>query len=248
MQIFPNPWQPPPPNVVLRSDEVHLWRVNLDGAFAPLTFDEAILSADEIARANKFRFSPDRERFVRTRTALRSILAPYTLLARENIKFCYPRNGKPELAAEQNRIGLEFNTSHSQDFAIIGVSAGRRVGVDVERYRILEFLDIARRYFSDSEYRQLSVLSPDQLQKNFFACWTRKEAFLKALGEGIGVLLPQVSITVAYSEAPKLIEFQADPDAPLQWSLIDVRVHEDYAAALAFERGPIEVRHWNFRE
>ncbi|HZQ20700.1 MAG TPA: 4'-phosphopantetheinyl transferase superfamily protein [Terriglobales bacterium] len=164
------------------------------------------------------------------------------------IRFFYQPNGKPELVAAQNNIGLNFNLSHSKDFAIIGVTLGRRIGVDVEGYRALEFLEIARRYFSPSEYRQLSALPLNELQKNFFACWSRKEAFLKALGEGIGVLLPHVSVTVAECESPKLIEFSEDSNAQLHWYLTDVQVSEGYAAALAFECVPVTIRNYIFAE
>jgi len=206
------------------------------------------LSGDEITRANKFRFKHDRERFVRTRAALRRILARYLPFSPFEIVFSYQANGKPQLAATQKESGLNFNLSHSGEFAIIGVSRGRRIGIDVEHYRTLEFLEIARRYFSESEYRQLTALPLTELQKNFFACWTRKEAFLKALGEGIGMLLRQVSVTVAHFEEPKLIEFQSDAKYPRRWSFMDISVHQDYAVALAFERGPIEVQHFSFSE
>ncbi|HKW17009.1 MAG TPA: 4'-phosphopantetheinyl transferase superfamily protein [Terriglobales bacterium] len=244
MGNFDQNWNTPPSPIQLAPSEIHLWRVDLASSPTGNSPKEGLLSDDEIARAKKFHFGRDREAFVRARGALRCILARYVPYPPDKIRFFYQPNGKPELATAQNNIGLNFNLSHSGDLAIIGVTLGRRIGVDVERYRNLEFLEIARRYFSLSESRQLTALPPNELKENFFACWTRKEAFLKALGEGIGVLLPCVSVTVAQFESPKLIEFQGNADAPLHWSLTDTQVSEGYAAALAFERGPVKIQHY----
>ena len=248
MANFEEIWKEPPASIQLSADEIHLWRVDLGSNAIGNSPKECLLSDDEIARAKKFHFSRDKDSFVRARAALKCILARYVPYLPNRIRFFYKPNGKPELLATQNNIGLNFNLSHSGDFAIIGVTLGRRIGVDVERYRTLEFLEIARRYFSSSESRQLTALPPNELQNNFFACWTRKEAFLKALGEGIGVLLPHVSVTVAQFESPKLIEFQGNADASLRWSLADTQVSDGYAAALAFENGPVTIRNYIFAE
>jgi len=244
MKKLNNAWQDAPSRTVLSSADVHLWAVNLDFNDTASSLIRQPLSDDEIARAQKFRFERDRKAFAITRRALRSIIARYLPFAPEKIQFSYQSNGKPEIAILQNRIGLNFNVSHSEDLAMIGVSLGRRLGVDVERYRAMEFLEIAGRYFSDCEYRQLAMLPRDELQKAFFAYWTRKEALLKAFGEGIGTLLRQVSVTAPHFEAPEPIG--SDATGPLRWSLIDIVVHDDYAAALAFERGPIDVQQWKF--
>lgn len=246
MELSREHWQTSPSTIDLSSEEIHLWCVHLDSAGPSPSLVEGHLSDDEGARAKRFHFERDRARFVRARAALRCILARYIRVTPEKIRFSYQANGKPELAETDNHTGVNFNLSHSGEFAIIGVGRQRRIGVDVERYRTLEFLDVASRYFSEPEYRELSALPVNELEKNFFACWTRKEAFLKALGEGIGVLLPQVSVTVAHFEAPKLMEFQGHPDARLRWSLEDIRVHQDYAAAMAFERGPVKLQHFIF--
>lgn len=248
MGNFDQNWKTPPSPIQLSPNEIHLWRVDLTSSTIENSPKKDLLSDDEVARAKKFHFRRDREAFVRAREALRCILARYVPYPPNKIRFFYQPNGKPELVAAQNSIGLNFNLSHSGDFAIIGVTLGRRIGVDVERYRTLEFLEIALRYFSSSESRQLTALPPNQLQNNFFACWTRKEAFLKALGEGIGVLLPHVSVTVAQLESPKLIEFQGNADASLRWSLADTQMSEGYAAALAFESGPVTIRNYIFAE
>lgn len=239
-------WRTPLSEVCLLPNEVHLWRVDLDSRNPLGSSTEDCLSADEIARAKRFHFARDHARYAHTRIALRNILARYLTFPPRDIQFIYQENGKPELSPLQNQSGVQFNVSHSGSLAIISVSTGRRVGVDVEQYRTLEFLEIAHHYFSEHECRELSALAEDELQKNFFACWTRKEALLKALGEGIG-MLSQVSVTVAHRERPKVLEFQNDPDELLRWSLIDIPVNAGYAAAFAFEHESVKVRRWVFR-
>ena len=246
MEIAHESWRVPPSAIALSAKDIHLWRVDLDSLGTLGGSTENSLSADEIARARRFHFDRDGARFADTRIALRNILARYVPFSPEDISFLYERNGKPELAHSQNETGLRFNVSHSGGVAVVAVSLGRRVGVDVEQYRRVEFLEIASRYFSEQEYRDLIALQTEELQKNFFACWTRKEAFLKAMGEGIGTLLRQVSVTVAHSVAPELLEFLSDPEELNRWTLGDIAVTHDYAAAMAFERGPAEVQHWIF--
>ena len=239
-------WRMPPPTIHLPSNEIHLWRIDLDSMKSWNRSGQSFLSTDEIARARRFHFQRDQKRFICTRIALRTILAGYVPFPPEAIEFVCRTNGKPELVSSQNPVSLQLSVSHSGSFAIIGVVLGRRIGVDIEQYRIMEFLEIARRYFSEREYQELSASPAEDLQKNFFACWTRKEAFLKALGEGIGSLLSQVSVTTAYRECPKLLEFQIDPAAPWNWSFVDLQIHLDYTGALAFEHGPLDVRRWIF--
>lgn len=244
MEKLKNAWPVARCSVVLSPAEVHLWAANLDLPAAASSLVQPPLSDDEIVRAKRFRFERDRKVFAITRLALRRVIARYVPFSPEQIQFSYQRNGKPQIAVAQNQIGLNFNISHSEKLAIIAVSLGRRIGIDVERYRTIEFLEIASRYFSDCEYRELSMLPQDELRNSFFAYWTRKEALLKAIGKGIGTLLPQVLVTAGHFDVPELR--RSDIDGPLHWSLIDIPLHDDYAAALAFERGPIEVRQWRF--
>jgi 4'-phosphopantetheinyl transferase len=243
-------WTPAPVDVEVSENEIHLWKVALlsDSRESNDSLLSRPLSDEEIARARRFHLDRDRNRFASARRALRRILAPYLRLRPEEIQFTAAEIGKPYVAAAQNSCGLQFNLSHSANLAIIGITLGRRIGVDVERFRDLDYLEIAKRYFSAREYRELSTLPSEHIRKNFFACWTRKEALLKALGEGIGSLLKQVTVSVGQFEAPKVVESEGIGDAIRSWKLEDVAVDPDYAAAIAFENAPVEIRFWVFNE
>lgn len=243
MGKFDENWEDPPSVVELPPDEIHLWRVDLDSSAITGSSEGNPLSQDELARAARFRFERDRKRFADTRIALRTILSAYIRIKAHEIKFDYRLNGKPEISESQNCNRIRFNISHSGRFALIGVTLGRRIGVDIEKYRELEFLDIARRYFSESEYAELQVIPARKLQPYFFSCWTRKEALLKGLGEGISNFLDQVSVNVGDSPA-EITDFRGKPDVARQWRLLDLNVDPDYAAAIAVEGKFVKIRYW----
>lgn len=208
-----------------------------------LATGENPLREDELARAARFHFERDGRRFAETRIALRKILSRYISIDPREIGFSYQEHGKPEISESQNHEGVRFNVSHSGRFAMIGVMLNRRIGVDVEKYRDMEFLEIAGRYFSEREYSDLKAAPARELEHYFFSCWTRKEALLKAIGEGIGDLLDKVSVAV---DSPGLIDFRGDPNATQRWSILDVNIHPDYAGATAFEGRMVRVQQWDF--
>ena len=245
MHKFEENWKTPPACVQLSPEEIHLWCVDLDSIAIANSPKETPLSDDEIGRAARFHFERDRKRFAETRIALRKILAAYIPLKAHEIKFDYQQNGKPEISESQNCNCIRFNVSHSGNFAIIGVTLKRGIGVDIEKYRKMEFLEIARRYFSEREYGELQAIPAQDLQRYFFSCWTRKEALLKGLGEGIANLLDQVSVSLGSGPA-EITYFRGNPDVSRQWRLMDVNVDPDYAAAIAFEGTVVQVCQWLF--
>jgi 4'-phosphopantetheinyl transferase len=145
--------------------------------------DASVLSPDEIARAGRFQFEKDRIHFTRCRSALRQLLAGYLAIPAAEVRFEYLTSGKPQLAAEQNPRMLQFNVSHSASVALIAVGREHRLGVDIEKIRYeVDTTSLAERFFSLRERGGLQRL-PDHLRvPGFFACWMRKESFLKATG------------------------------------------------------------------
>jgi 4'-phosphopantetheinyl transferase len=192
-------WVPMTGPVALRADEVHVWRVDIAGGTAAVGLES--LSAAERARADRFHFPADRDRFVASHVALRAILASYVDVALVALLFGESLHGKPFVAAPDAGRALRFSLSHSGDIAVVAVSRGHEVGVDVERVRPLDDLDgFAARYFSPAERDALGhVPSADRLCA-FFEIWTLKEAYLKACGEGLLRALDAFDVTVG--EAP----------------------------------------------
>jgi len=227
----------------LPEDEVHIWEVDLDcpPERSPALLD--CLSQDERARAQRFRFDRDRDRFVAARVALREILGRCIGLPAHEIVFEYGPYGKPALESPAG-AGVEFNVSHCEGLALIAVAAGRRVGVDLER--IVSGASrqrIAERFFSPAEIAALRALPAASQDEAFFACWTRKEAYIKARGEGLSIPLDEFSVSLAPGEPAALLDCSFAEDEVRNWSLQSLAPAPGFVAALA-----VEGRDWRLRE
>ena len=178
-------WHQPPASPVAEANAAHVWAVNLDGIDAQALTET--LSATERERADGFRFERDRARFVAARGSLRVILGEYVGCAPGELAFCYGEYGKPMLASPWDETELRFNVSHSAGLALIGVSQGRQIGVDIEHCsrEVRRMKRIAKRFFTSREYERLCALPQTEQQRAFFRFWTRKEAYLKAVGTGL---------------------------------------------------------------
>jgi 4'-phosphopantetheinyl transferase len=229
------PWsQAAFPTAFPRSN-VDVWRVCLDEP-AKAEIEANTLSPDEIARAGRFHFEKDRINFIRCRSALRSLLAGYLAIPAAEIRFEYLTSGKPQLAAEQNPRALQFNVSHSASMALIAVGSEHRLGVDIEKVRgDVDTTSLAERFFSHRERAGLRAL-PDYLRApGFYACWTRKEGFLKALGDGLSFPLADFSVTTHPDHSPVLEEIRGSTEACKQWYLADLSGIEGYRATVVVE-------------
>ena len=182
------------------------------------------------------------------RRSLRGILGRYLRIRPADIKFRYEVNGKPEVVEEQNEPELRFNVSHSADVAILAVSCNRAVGADIEAIREQpDCLELAKRYFSEREYREMVALSPDERRPAFFACWTRKESFVKACGVGLSYPLTEFSVSVRADVASAIEEISLEPNALSRWSLMDVHPGRGYAGAAVCENPPCQLACWDLQ-
>jgi len=235
--------------LTLGPDEVHVWKVPLDAHLGEID----LLSSDERDRAASLRTELLRRRFIGARSGLRTILARYLDLSPADVAFVYDAIGKPRLeanlappmlgrpqpAANQTappnpQASIAFNLSHSGELAVVAVTTGAAIGIDVERLRPVKHLDdLARRYFHPNE--MLHVLSQDGTVRleMFFRCWTRKEAVLKAIGTGVQYPLETLDLPLADSVAEwiDVPAWRAIPRSRL-W-LKSLEVAPDYTAALA---------------
>jgi len=228
-------WPEGPSSTSLSGDRVDVWSVRLDGPIE-MTPAPSILSSDELIRAGQYHFQKDCLHFSRCRSALRFLLSRYRGIPAAEIGFEYQPSGKPELAARQNPHRLRFNVSHSAGLALIAVSAGRRVGIDIEKIRAdVDTITLAERFFSVRERAGLRSL-PDQLRMSaFFACWTRKESFLKATADGLSFPLADFSVTTHPDLDPALEEIRGNTEARKQWFLADLNVADGYRATVTIE-------------
>jgi len=231
-----SPWHSPPKTLKLGRDKVHVWRATLDPEKSRLHDLEQILAPDEHARAGRFYFQKDREHFIAARGLLRTILGRYLNQDPSELRFCYSPYGKPSLATSSGENALHFNVSHSHGLALYAVTSGREIGVDLEHLRTnFAGEDIAERFFSRREVEALRALPADMRQKGFFNCWTRKEAYIKARGEGLSLPLDQFDVSLAPGEPAALLSTISDPLEASRWSLQKLEPGPGYVAALAVE-------------
>ena len=226
-------------SVELPEGVVHLWQRHLDASPEEVTASCQLLSEEEKARAQRFLVDRPRNTFVLTRGTLRRLLARYLGRKPETIRFGYEAQGKPYLDGERH---LSFNVSHTDGLALIGIARGRRIGVDVEMAnREIEVEKLAERFFSESERRDLKRLRSDELRAAFFRVWTRKEAYIKATGEGLGLPLDQFDVSISAGDRDALRATRPDAAEAEQWTISDVAIRSGYAAAVAIRvSGQIE--------
>lgn len=244
----PDPTWPSPPQVPsLPGDRVHLWRIWLDrpaGYAEPLI---QILSADERARAERFRFERDRNRFIIGRSALRTILAGQLGTGPGRVRFTYGPQGKPYLAQDAGSGGIRFNMAHSHGLALLALARDRELGVDLEWVRPLPDADqIAARFFSAAEHTTFRELPKDQRQEAFYLCWTRKEAYIKAVGEGLSRPLSQFDVSLTPGQPARLLRVEGDPAEIDRWSLVSLAPAAGYLAALAVEGQDRPLECWQY--
>jgi 4'-phosphopantetheinyl transferase len=235
-------------SVPLPDDEVQLWRVDLEATGADESRWRQVLSSDELARASRFHFARDRQRFVAARALLRRILASYLATDPNSLAFCYSKKEKPSLALGPAHMesGVSFNVSHSGEIALFAFSRRREVGVDVEQVRRDADLEaIARRFFSAREQSQLAALPTEEKVDAFFRCWTRKEAYIKATGDGLSLPLSQFDVSLAAGEKSALLATRPDGSEAGRWLLQEVPAGPGYIAALCVRGQDWKLNTWS---
>lgn len=242
-------WHSPPSTQTLGRGEVHVWRAGLKPRASELQNLWSILSTDERARAERFCFQKDRDRFVAARGLLRIILGRYLNFEPRQLRFCCGVHGKPALVPESGVEELSFNLSHSHELALYAVARSRRIGLDLEYLRADLTVDrIAERYFSQRENVLLRSLPASVRREAFFSFWTRKEAYIKACGGSLGLLLEKVDGSLTHAETKTLLDVEGEPRTAACFSLRDLNPGPDYVAALAVEGQGWQLSCWQMTE
>lgn len=240
-------WRPAPSTLALAESEVHLFRVNLEQPSWAVRILSASLSADEEERAGRFHFQRDRRRFTISRGVLRAVIGQYLGRTPRSIRFSYGEQGKPELALAMGASPLQFNVAHSHELALIAVTAGAAIGVDVERVRQLDDAGtIAERYFSPRESMIFRQLPEDEREAAFFNCWTRKEAFIKAIGEGLSFPLADFNVSFVPGEPARLLSIENDAAEARQWTMQAMIPLPGYTGAVAVRSRKCRLQCWHW--
>jgi 4'-phosphopantetheinyl transferase len=228
----------------LTGDDVHVWLVDLNPGDQQIRSYAETLADDEHERAERFYFERDRRRFTVARGALRAILGGYLRMEPAAIEFEYGSRGKPSIAARLGR-SLAFNVSHSGELALIACSPYGDLGVDIEEMRLLVDADeMAAQFFSEREVATLRSLPAVSHNEAFFRCWTRKEAYVKAVGDGLSRPLDAFDVTFAPGDAPAL-RIDGDDNETRHWALYALDVPRGYAGALVTD-GVRRVSGWRY--
>jgi 4'-phosphopantetheinyl transferase len=231
----------------LTSSELHVWAIPLDVPEGEIIRSACVLSADERARAEQFYFDIHRRRYTAGRAALRAILAAYTRKRAADVRFVYGPYGKPRLAPPDD--GVRFNFSNFEGHAVCVVALDTEVGIDLEVVRELsDYEMIARHFFSPGETEALLALPPALRGEAFVSCWTRKEAFLKALGSGLALALDSFEVTLRPGEPPRLLSVKGRPERAAEWSLISLAPAPGFVVAVAVRGRPRAVRTWRYQK
>lgn len=216
--------------LLMNSDEIHLWNGRMAAEESCLRELRAFLSQDEIEKADRLRFDSDKRSYIICRGLLRTILAAYLELKPGEIQFQYNAQGKPFLRNQ----AIRFSVSHSAERVLCAFCKNFEVGVDLERVREMpDASTLAQRFFAPSEYTELCEAGPANRTTVFFCCWTRKEAYIKATGQGLSLPLNSFQVPTAPEAAGKL-RIMMGPNAPLDsWTLRHLDPAPGYVGALA---------------
>jgi 4'-phosphopantetheinyl transferase len=238
--MAPERWLPVPAGSLpaLPPGEVHVWRFSLRLAPAALAAVERHLAPAERERAARFRFPEHRAAFVAGRGVQRELLGRYTDVEPGAVAYRESAHGKLALDGAAERTGVRFNLSNSGDLALLAVAVERELGVDLEQLRPMsDAMDVARRFFSAPENEVFTALDETVREAAFFRCWTRKEAYIKAVGEGLSMPLDRFDVAFAPGEEARLLATRGDPEEAARWTLVGLEPGPGYVGALAAEGG-----------
>ena len=238
-------WQTPPDNLEISPRHVDVWLASTQVGEAQVRAYTKSLSREELARAQKFRSKTAHREYIVTRGLLRQALSETAGLDLAGVDFLYGEHGKPRLDARVPGGTVAFNVSHSHGLALVALAPGGRLGVDLEKIRPeVEWRDLARRYFSDAECRDLERRGDGDGMKAFFACWTRKEAFVKALGAGVSYGLKEFDVSIGPDEDYAALTLRSRDEDASGWLVKNLPVPDSHAAALAVDRPACNFRLW----
>ena len=238
-------WRIPPDDLELEAGDVHVWRLPLAPVDSGIVDAyRALLDPEERQRADRFLFERHRNRFTVCRGALRILLSRYLSDSAGAVRFAYEPHGKPTLQSPSVEDSICFNLAHSRDLALLAFSRGQALGIDIEYQRPMPRAEaLARRFFSKDESDAIQALEPHLRQAAFYRCWTRKEAFIKATGDGFSFPLDRFSVTLAADEPVRLTAVTGAPEALVAWSMTGFAPSAGYQGALVV-RGGIRGIYW----
>ncbi len=231
---------------VFQANTIHVWAAWLDLSSDTLAQLEVTLAPDEQAKAVRFVFDRDRQAYIESRGILRNLIASYVGLAPETLQFIYNKQGKPSLTFDCGGDWLNFNVTHSGQLALFAFRLCGDVGIDVEFVReVVDINQVAASTFSPAENLAWQTVPTAQRSEAFFNCWTRKEAFIKAVGLGLSYPLANFDVTLHPHKPARFLRIEGE--VVHQWGLVDLCPADGFIGAVAVPTPAFEVelRWWN---
>lgn len=229
-----------------RADHVDVWRIRTTLDADHVARFGSLLSRAQRDRAMRLRITEKRDQYIITQGLTRIVLGRMLDTAPEALAFTRGPKGKPYLDGEFSDTGTQFNMTHTSHMALVAVAMHREVGIDIERIRDnLQWEKLARRYFSEQEYRGFRELPGESKLRAFFTCWTRKEAVLKAIGTGLGGGLASFDVSVDPDAPPVLLGNRWQGRFHGDWSMAQIEPGNGYVATLVGEGNGFTVRCWD---
>lgn len=228
----------------LKPHQVHVWSLNKSEHKNKLAAYWNILSKEEKESASKYRFTRDRDCSIIARGALRTLLGNYLKQSPERIKFQFGTHGKPSL----NELSdIEFNVSHSTNAIVLAFVQHNSIGIDVEYIkRNIEVKKIAKHFFSKEEIMSLFSMDESYYKQAFYNCWTRKEAFIKALGSGLSFPLDQFVVSLDSTKEAALLDTKWDEKEKDNWVLKSFEPAQDYIGAVTVKGKVSDIQFWKY--
>jgi 4'-phosphopantetheinyl transferase len=237
----------PPMDLELGANEIHIWLAVLEQPVSILHGFIHALSIEERIKAENFYFERDRNSFIVRRGILRTIIGRYLDVEPNRILFRFGKNGKPALDNTFDSETIHFNLSHSHGVALFAFSRNHEIGVDIEYMCDISEMDkIVESFFSIEESEVFRSLSESKKKEAFFYCWTCKEAFIKALGEGMSLPLDRFEVSLVPSEPFKLLNIDGDSRKATRWTIREIKAAPNYAGAFAVKSDAFESMHWRW--
>ena len=235
-------WLIPDIHPILETQHVHVWKIDLQATPAQLERLLGLLDDTEVRRAQRFSFDRHRRRFITGRAVMRILLGRYTNRPPEALEFSYNPQGKPAL---KDADSLEFNFTNSRDLALLCVARQAQLGIDLEHLgRYTDYAGIVNRFFAEREVEELFSLPECRRHAAFITGWTRKEAYIKALGTGLSLPLDKFVVTIDPEATPQLLSADDMPDEPGRWVFRHLDPEAGYVASLVVEGGGWEIRNY----
>jgi len=238
-----NAWQKTPDTLSLSKDHIDVWLCHLKQLSGDIDNFYSILSVDERERADKLKVEDKKQQYIITRGTLRQRLGLLTNIEPEDFVFDYLEHGKPVLINDDRFANITFNVSHSHDLALIAIAQKQNIGIDIEKInRESNHQALMTRFFSEAEQTEFQNIPEPNEAEAFCACWTRKEAFIKAVGAGVSYGLDKFDVAV--DPENKTPEVNLHKPSEQRWSAINLPINDEYMACLVSDRDSLNVRYW----